>query len=190
MSRAYRIKVRETLNRVIRAEDHVSTQLELLEILPSGEMAELLASELMRRGFERRDKVLVRKGDGISITVDPASGSVVVKSQVEEQLHLDSVKEGTVYDEVGPKKASHQREKLSNALRKELEDEARNRASNLQKQVTDRLEAQLADLHGELGQAINRTTAEALKRKAAQIGRIKEMTEDPETGSLSIVLEV
>ena len=46
MSRAYRIKVSESLNRVIRASDHVSTQLELLEILPQETMAALLEKEL------------------------------------------------------------------------------------------------------------------------------------------------
>jgi hypothetical protein len=37
---------------------------------------------------------------------------------------------------------------------------------------------------------VNRVTAEALKRKAASLGQIKEMTEDPQAGSLTIVVEV
>jgi hypothetical protein len=41
-----------------------------------------------------------------------------------------------------------------------------------------------------LNQAVNRVTAEALKRKAAQIGAIKEITEDAQTGSLTIKVEV
>ena len=86
MSRAYRIRVRESLRRVIRAHDRVSTQLELLEVLPPEQMAQLLREEL--------------------------------------------------------------------------------------------------------DQAVNRITAEALKQKAAQIGQIKELTEDPQSGSLTIVLEV
>ena len=45
-------------------------------------------------------------------------------------------------------------------------------------------------LQKELDQAVNRVTAEALKRKAAQMGQIKEMTEDPQAGSLTIVVEV
>ena len=51
MSRAYRLRVRETLRRVIRASDHVSSQLELLEILPAEQMAELLAKELVGQGY-------------------------------------------------------------------------------------------------------------------------------------------
>ena len=39
MSRSYRVSVRECQNRTIRAEDHVSTQLEILEVLPPEQMA-------------------------------------------------------------------------------------------------------------------------------------------------------
>ena len=51
MSRAYRIKVRESARQVIRASDHVGTQLELLEILPPERMADLLARELCQARF-------------------------------------------------------------------------------------------------------------------------------------------
>ena len=44
MSRSYRISVRECVNRVIRAEDRVSTNLEMLEVLPPEQMAGLLAT--------------------------------------------------------------------------------------------------------------------------------------------------
>ena len=56
--------------------------------------------------------------------------------------------------------------------------------------MTDRLEAQLGDIRKELHQAVNRVTAEALKQKAAQLGQIKEVTEDPQSGSLTIKVEV
>jgi hypothetical protein len=48
----------------------------------------------------------------------------------------------------------------------------------------------LAGLRQELDEAVNRATGEALKQKAGQLGQIKEMTEDPQTGSLTIVVEV
>ncbi len=38
--------------------------------------------------------------------------------------------------------------------------------------------------------AVNRVTAEALKEKAAKLGQIKQISEDAQTGSLTIVLEV
>src|SRR5262245_8597361 len=81
MSRAYRISVRESLRRVLRAHDRVSTQLELLEILSPEEMAELLSLELEKGGFERKDGELVREQDGVKVSVDPNTGTVTVSAE-------------------------------------------------------------------------------------------------------------
>ncbi|HZU37610.1 MAG TPA: hypothetical protein VFA18_16945, partial [Gemmataceae bacterium] len=50
MSRSYRVSVKESARRTIRAEDRVSTGLEILEVLPPEQMAGLLRDELERRG--------------------------------------------------------------------------------------------------------------------------------------------
>ena len=60
----------------------------------------------------------------------------------------------------------------------------------LQGEATEQLEGALADVRKELNDAVNAVTREALKRKAAQMGEIKEMSEDPEAGSLTIKVEV
>jgi hypothetical protein len=189
MSRAYRIKVRESLKRVVRARDHVSTQLEVLEILPAREMAELLSQELQGRGFQQQGEELVRQRDGVTVRVDPRTGTVTIQAEASEHVHLEGEKEGRAYDDAGPD-AKRVKKGLEEGLRKDLEKQAQEHAGKLQSQVTDRLERQLADLRQELDQAVNRVTAEALKRKAAQMGQIKELTEDPQTGSMTIVLEV
>src|SRR5262245_53731830 len=67
VSRAYRIKVREAVKRVVRARDGVQTQLEILEILPPEQMAELLGEELQRRGFERQGRIWQRREGGVTI---------------------------------------------------------------------------------------------------------------------------
>jgi hypothetical protein len=189
MSRAYRLKVRETLRRVLRASDHVSTRLELLEILPQEQMAELLTEELVRRGFRRKGKSLVRQANGTDVTIEPATGTVTVGAEAVEHVELEGDKEGSAYGE-GPEARKAVEADLRKKLRQDLEGRAKQKTGKLQKEVTDRLEAQLGDLQKELDQVVNRVTAEALKRKAAQIGQIKEMTEDPQSGSLTIVLEV
>jgi hypothetical protein len=189
MSRAYRISVRESLRRVLRAHDRVSTQLELLEILSPEEMAELLSLELEKGGFERKDGELVREQDGVKVSVDPKSGTVTVSAESSQDVELQSAREGTAWDDAGPS-AKSVREGLTKQLQQELEKQADKKTSELQSQVTDRLEKQLGDLRQELDQAVNRVTAEALKEKARRMGQIKEMTEDPQTGSLTIVVEV
>jgi hypothetical protein len=188
MSRAYRIKVAETLRRVVRASDHVSSQLEILEILPEGEMLRLLGEELERRGFRVGADLAIREEDGgITIEVDLKDGAVTVRAAGEEEVDLKAEKEGWSYEPQTRKQTS---ERLRDDARRELENKAEERTGELQQKVTDRLEGCLADLKTELDQAVNRVTAEALKRKAASMGRIKEIADDPESGSLTIVVEV
>jgi hypothetical protein len=144
---------------------------------------------LEKRGFERRGEALVRTEEGITITVDPANGTVTVSAEGAREVDLEAEREGRAYDDAGPS-ATHARKLLREQAQKDLEKQAEREAAKLQEKVTDRLEGVLADLRQELDQVVNRVTAEALKVKAAQMGQIKEMTEDPQTGSLTIVLEV
>ena len=190
MSRAYRVRVRESLSQVVRGEDSVGTTLEILEILPCEAMAELLAAELIKRGFEEKDGRLVRGGDGVIVEVDPASGEVTVRSELAEEYATEGELQGygdEDHGEAGRKAAeAHLREQL----RERLAAGAKRKEAEVRDRATARLEAGLQGLKAELDQVVNRVTAEALKRKAAQIGQIKQMTEDPQEGSLTIVLEV
>jgi hypothetical protein len=189
MSRAYRIRVRESLRRVLRAHDQVSTELEMLEILPAGQMAQLLEQELRQRGFERRGQALVRRQGGVTVEVDPASATVTVRAEAEEKFKSEQERDARTYEEAG-RQAEKLKESMRASLKQELEKAAQERQAGLQAEVTDRLEGQLRDLRVELDQTVNRVTAEALKQKAAQMGQIKEITEDPQAGSMTIVLEV
>lgn len=190
MSRSYRIKVRETLRRVIRASDHVSSQLELLEILPPEQMAELLARELTGRGFKRQGDLVSRKDKGVTITVELAGGTVTVQAESQQQVDLSSEKDGRVYDDARGPHAQQVKQQLREQLKASLEKDAARQQGELQKQVTDKLEGALADVRKELDQAVNRATAAALKLKASQMGQIKSLSEDPASGSLTIVVEV
>ena len=192
MSRAYRVRVRESVRHTVRAEDHVSTAIELLEVLPRDEMAALLRQELTGRGFreEGKGKALVRRGDGLSIEVDPATGSVTARAELAEEVEHHGEREGYADTDRGTAGRERAEAALSQRLREDLKARADRGDARVQKKATDLLEAALVDLRGELDRVVNRVTAEALKRKAARLGQIKEMTEDPEAGSLTIVLEV
>ncbi|HEY7329737.1 MAG TPA: hypothetical protein VH592_19035 [Gemmataceae bacterium] len=189
MSRAYRVSVRETRSRVIRAEDHVSTQLEILEVLPPEQMAGLLADELKRRGFERDGTRLTRKQSGVTVTVETITSTVTVAAEASEETTIQAERTDRAYDDVGPH-AKVVRENLKKQLEKDIERKVSEKTAGLQTKVTDRLERELNDVRQELDEVIHHVTAEALKRKAAQMGQIKEMTEDPQAGSLTIVVEV
>src|SRR3954471_10926202 len=120
MSRSYRIAIRESLRRVLRAHDRVSTQLEILEVLPCDEMAELLAQELEKRGYRREGDELVREQDGVKVCVDPETGTVTVSSESAEAVDLEQEKEGRAWDDVGPN-AKAVREQLREQAKQELE---------------------------------------------------------------------
>src|SRR5438270_13231056 len=100
MSRAYRIQVRESLRRMLRAHDRVSTQLELLEVLPPEQMAQLLTEELKGHGFEEKGGALVRKQNGVTVRVDPQSGTVTVESEESDEARLEGEKDGRAYDDL------------------------------------------------------------------------------------------
>ncbi|MGE0529312.1 MAG: hypothetical protein AB7P49_19840 [Bdellovibrionales bacterium] len=189
MSRAYRIKVSESLRKTIRGEDHVSTQLEILNLLPPEEMAQLLRDELDQRGFLEEENCLVRDREGIRLVIDPSEGLVTVEVAGCAELELQKEGEGYSWEQEGDLQRKAEiilREKV----KRDLEKEAREKQGELQQELTDKLEAELADLRRELDQIASAVTANALKRKAAQMGQIKEISEDRETGSMTIVLEV
>lgn len=190
MSRAYRISVQESLHRVIRGSDHIGTTLELLEILPKEQMAEMLTAELEARGFKLDGDLLVRSEDDVRITVDPKTGEVRVSVELSEDVELKKTGSGYADTDAGRRGRSSAEQRLREQTQRELEEMADKEEGKLTSQATARLEGALRDLRGELDGVVNRVTAEALKRKAAQLGEIKSVTEDAESGSMTIVLEV
>ena len=189
MSRSYRVSVRECINKVIKAEDRISTELEILEILPPEQMAGLLADELEKGGYRREGNLLVKEEDGVVISVDTEKGTVTVSAEASESTKVEGERHGRAYDDIGPH-ASQVRENLRQEVQRDLQKKVEEKTGNLQSKVTDKLEAQLGDLRQDLDKVVNKVTAEALKRKAASLGQIKEITEDPQAGSLTIVVEV
>jgi hypothetical protein len=190
MSRAYRITVKETLDRELKGSDEICTQLELLEILPPEQMAGLLKEELKNRGFEEKDDGTMVRTDGkITVTVDPCNGEVSVKSEAVESVTLEAKRDATGYDDIGPGE-SNIRERVKEQLQADLERKAEKETERLQSEATEALEKHLDDLQPELGQVVNKVTREALKQKAQQMGTVKEIAEDAETGNMTIKVEV
>jgi hypothetical protein len=191
MSRAYKVRVKESLARDVCAEDSIEARLEILEILPPETMSEMLAQELEQRGFERQeDGTLTRKGaEGVSVTVDPCSGEVSIRAQTGDRIEVEGAREGYGYDDIGPGRRSVE-QRLGKELRGDLEKRIEQQAEDLQRDATSKLERQLQELQPILDEAVNRVTAEALKQKAAQMGEVKEISEDSKSGALTIKVEV
>ena len=191
MSRAYRVTVKGSVERVVHVEDGVCTSLELLPILPKERMGEILEAELGKRGFKRAKRgdgeVLRRlEADGVIVEVDPKTATVSVKAEASANIEInhettelvaeESLQRGT---EAAQKRIDRRAERDAQAA----EDKART-------EVTEKLEKRLGDLRRELDHATTKVTAEALKEKAKRLGEIEEMHEDAESGELTIKVKL
>jgi hypothetical protein len=184
MSRAYRISVSESLNRVVQAEDGVCSKLELLPLLSQEELGGLLAEELARRGFTREGPVALRtEADGIRVAIDVQTGDVSVTLADQRAVELKAQAERTYTQEGEKERAQELARELARAR---LEKRATDAGELLREDLTRRLEGRLRDLKQELDGVTNRVTAEALKVRARQLGTVEEISEDPATGSLTI----
>jgi len=190
MSRAYRITVKESDTRHLKAGDEICTQLEILEILPPEDMAALLKEELKKRGFEEQDDgTMVRKDGELTVKVDPCSGEVSVKAETEETVAQEAKRDATGFNDVGPSEKSL-RDRVKDQLKADLDKKFEQEQSRLQNKATEQLEKHLTELQPEISEVVNQVTRDALKQKAQQMGTVKEISEDAESGSLTIKVEV
>lgn len=184
MSRAYRITIEESLRHHAQAEDGVISQLELLPILSAARTSELLAQELVQRGFQvDGDCATRREADETVIEVQLSDGKVKVSARETQALEL-KVKKTAVLQQ--PSSEADMRKTAQEALAVQAKEEEQ----KLKERVTERLTQRLKDLRGELDQVVNRVTAGSLKERAGQLGTIEEMTENAETGELTIKVRV
>ena len=186
MSAAYRIRVAQSESRTIDVSDGVQSQLEILEVVPRERLAELLAAELTKRGFERKGDVLSRtEKDGVVVEVDARAGTVTVRAAAKKTVDIAVERSARVYQ---PDDAAA-KEQLGREVAREVERQAGERKETLRQDVSKKLESRLRDLRAELDQVVNRVTAEGLKEKARSMGQVEEIAEDG-NGNVTIKVRI
>ena len=98
----------------------------------------------------------------------------------------DLVKEGAV----GVGSLKELKAKLREEALKDIGHRVEQHRKKLQEKATEKLQGALAGVSQELDRVVNGVTREALKKKAASLGAIREISEDAEAGSLTIKVEV
>lgn len=186
MSRAYKVRVAESLSRHVKVGDGVQTKLEILDVLAPEAMRELLRQELAEAGFEECGGEMCRTDeDGVETRIDLDKRTVTVSATVEKELELKvELDVRAMDDDAGVEAASRQR--VTQDLEREMDD----CEGKLRQDVTDAIAAKLGDINKELVRVTNRVTSAALKKKAASMGEIREMSENPETGELIIRIKL
>jgi hypothetical protein len=191
MSRAYRIAVSGSVERIVHIDDGVCGSLELLPILPKERMRDLLASELTRRGFKVEGNIARKTPEkGVVIEVDLDASTVSVKVDADVALDIQRTKQGSVGEGARRQTIDEAKQKLQKAVDAELAQAADDEVERERRRVTAKLEGKLKDLKGEIDDAINRVTGEALKEKARSMGEIEEIAEDKATGALTIKVKL
>jgi hypothetical protein len=187
VSRAYRVTVKGSVQRVVHVEDGVCTSLELLPILPKERMGEILEAELGKRGFAREGAVLRRvEKDGVIVEVDPKTATVSVKAEASANIEISH----EMMELVAEESLQSGTEAAQKRIDRRAERDAQAAEEKARTEVTEKLEKRLGDLRKELDHAATKVTAEALKEKAKRLGEIEEMHEDAESGELTIKVKL
>lgn len=188
MSRSYRIRVTEGRTEIVCADDEVSTDVEILEILPKERMNEIVEKELEKKGFlkDEEGKMTRDEGNGVKVIVDLKNGNITVKNSDSKEVNETATKESISYRENDSEAEKNAKEQAQ----KEISEKIDKRKQQLQEKVTKDLENKLNDIRQEVNEVINKATGNALKEKARSMGEIKEITEDEQTGNLTIIVEV
>jgi type II secretory ATPase GspE/PulE/Tfp pilus assembly ATPase PilB-like protein len=190
VSWAYRITLKESATRVIHAADQITTTLDLLEILPVDQMAELVRQACRERGFveQANGTLVIKLDDGVAV-IDPQQGTVTVSLQKEQVLTKTAEQIVEVYHNTHVEAATQLQENKTD-LQKRLDQQFEQAQQQLQKETADQLEHILQQLQPHIDAVINQVLREAIKLKAQQMGQIQEIHENPATGELLIKLEV
>ena len=140
------------------------------------------------------------KGNGMTYDADlnllvcEHATSSVVRIKPDGEVHISLTDEKDV--ELEQKRSAQtyspdaETKRLSKKLRQSLEKQADQEEAAMQQAVTETLEAALDDLRKELDDAVTRATGAALKEKARQLGEVQEVSENHETGELTIRVKV
>ncbi len=117
--------------------------------------------------------------------MDLKTSTITARLAAESNLDITRKKNATIEEEY----LDGAEAELKKKLKQELEKEADSEQDKLREEVTEQLKKKLQDLQLEMDKVINKTTAAALKEKAAQLGEIEEISED-DSGSLTIKVRV
>lgn len=179
MSRPYKIVTQPPHPQTrVTATDEVTTRIEIPSIVPPNVQSGIMGQILREHGFsDEEGGRLTRESNGVKVNVDPSTGEVTISAEESTDIPISEDDNG------GCPCSTRLRQAAKEAHRQNVN-------KGLQGRVTDRLEKALGDLGCELEQVGNQVTKKALVQKAKQIGEVKRITHDNETGGVTIVVEV
>jgi hypothetical protein len=199
MSQSYVIRVSASVKETVNAKDKRTKTIVLTGILPEAEQKEILEEKLKAQGWEEAEadsegsggKVLVRKRGQVTETLDLET--MVVEATVELERTLERSRTITVRGDRDLENEGERREKEQTSLERSIaitDDERGEAETNMQRAIAEELECTDAERDEELNEAVREVYAESLKRKAASLGTITEVSESQAGDDYELVIKI
>ena len=191
MSQLYKIRLKDSVSRIITASDCVDYPIELTEVLPEEEMIDILKGVLKEKGFEQiEENIFVKEGsvgekitvnlEDMKVTAELESAKEVIKEvEIDTHIDADSKREASWH---GQEMLKRQKERAS----RELENAER----HVQKELTGQLLESEEERLQELNTIMQEVYAESLKRKAGSLGEVTSLNESMENGEYRLDITV
>jgi hypothetical protein len=196
MSYCYTISLSETVTRTVRVSDGIDTRLEIPPILGPEATAGLLADELAARGFSRDgEQMHIQLNDTTRVSIDLSDATVTIRAERHSAESITASVNASVArnekDQALPGQRIKQlKDKHRKPLKQELDRADKQRHETRTRELADELEQQLPAIEALLDALSQAVASQALKIRAAELGEIQEISEDPETGELVIKVKV
>lgn len=179
MSQLYSIELKSAVTERIETADSVAYPIALQDILPQEDMKDLLRESLVNNGFEadeENENILTKQGAGgedIIFNLDDMEVTARLEDAKDVTAEVNAT--GRAYDdqEMARRNAQEKLKAQEDAVRRELAKET----SELQSELSDRLAESESERMREINEVLQDVYADALKRKAGQMGDIMEVHE-------------
>jgi FtsH ternary system-associated peptide len=195
MSQSYVIRVSASVSETVDAADKRTKSLQLTEIVPCDEQAEIIRNELRDRGWEEvegSEGQVWEKTDGkVRQRIDLES--MTHEAQVELQRTLERERTITVRGDKDFEDPDERRAKEEASLQRAIAvtDEERNEVhQTMQREIAETLDESEEARTEEVNEVIAAVYAESLKRKARRMGSVTEMRESQEGGEFELVIKL
>ncbi len=168
MSRAYRVSWQRA-SAVVTAEDRLCMELDLLPILPEGEMEALLREALEEAGWRGEGRDLVTELRGAELRLE--QGTITATLSETQRVEGRGTSKATAKAQAEARKETTQ--------------------ARMAADVTATLAGLEADIRGALEAVVQRTYVRALERKAARMGEVVSVVESTaEDGTTETTIRV
>lgn len=179
MSQLYSIELKSAVTERIETADSVAYPIALQDILPQEDMKDLLRESLINNGFEadeENENILTKQGAGgedIIFNLDDMEVTARLEDAKDVTAEVNAT--GRAYDdqEMARRNAQEKLKAQEDAVRRELAKET----SELQSELSERLAESESERMREINEVLQDVYADALKRKAGQMGDIMEVHE-------------